>query len=176
MESRSRHSVRTSLHPRQACEVLLGCDGNKASGSHARHQKGSQDWQEESKSRGVGYGGVGVRPASWEPPDCAIHLKAVKARQTKEFPDDWWLGLHAIMAKGAGSIPGWATKFPQATQPKTSNKKLNELNHIELNQQEACIAHKQMKACSASTATEKCKVQQWRDALQMPRISFLGLH
>ena len=68
----------------------------------------------------------GVQPASWEPPDCAIHqlyLKAAKARQTKEFPGGWWLGPHAFMAKGVGSIPGWATKFPQATGSKTSKHK-----------------------------------------------------
>ena len=51
VESRSRQSVRTSLHPRRGCEVLLGCDGNQASGSHTRPQKGSQGWQEQSKSR-----------------------------------------------------------------------------------------------------------------------------
>ena len=27
-----------------------------------------------------------------------------------------WLGLHAFIAKGTGSIPGWGTKIPQAAQ------------------------------------------------------------
>ena len=27
-----------------------------------------------------------------------------------------WLGLSAFTAKGLGSIPGWGTKIPQATQ------------------------------------------------------------
>ena len=27
-----------------------------------------------------------------------------------------WLGLHAVTTKGPGSIPGWGTKIPQASQ------------------------------------------------------------
>ena len=30
-----------------------------------------------------------------------------------EFPGGQWLGLHALIAKGPGSIPCWGTKIPQ---------------------------------------------------------------
>jgi len=33
-----------------------------------------------------------------------------------------WLGLHAFIAKGAGSIPGQGTKIPQAQQSGQENK------------------------------------------------------
>ena len=28
----------------------------------------------------------------------------------------WWLGVGAFTAEGPGSIPGWGTEIPQATQ------------------------------------------------------------
>ena len=34
-----------------------------------------------------------------------------------------WLGLQALTAKGAGSIPGQGTKILQATQPGQKKKK-----------------------------------------------------
>ena len=37
-----------------------------------------------------------------------------------------WLGLHALVAEGPGSIPGRATKIPQAMQ--CDKKKKNEKN------------------------------------------------
>ena len=33
-----------------------------------------------------------------------------------------WLGLHALTAKGPGSIPGGGTKIPQAVQHGQKNK------------------------------------------------------
>ena len=33
-----------------------------------------------------------------------------------------WLGLHTFTAEGAGSIPGWGTKIPQAVWCGPSNK------------------------------------------------------
>ena len=34
-----------------------------------------------------------------------------------------WLGLHALTAKGPGSIPGWGMKIPQATRHSQKKKK-----------------------------------------------------
>ena len=40
-----------------------------------------------------------------------------------------WLGVDASGAKGLGSIPGWGTNIPQATQQE-KNKTLKETMHI----------------------------------------------
>ena len=38
-----------------------------------------------------------------------------------------WLGLHAFIAKGLGSIPGWGTRIPQAVSY-DQKKKINKYN------------------------------------------------
>ena len=35
-----------------------------------------------------------------------------------------WLGLHAFIAKGSGSIPGWGTKIPQAMRHGQKKKRM----------------------------------------------------
>ena len=43
-----------------------------------------------------------------------------------------WLGLCAFTAEGAGSIPGWGTKIPQATRCAVKKKKKVRLKGREL--------------------------------------------
>ena len=43
--------------------------------------------------------------------------------QNRNFLAVQWLGLHAFTAKGAGSIPGWGTKIPQAAPGGQKRKK-----------------------------------------------------
>lgn len=73
---------------------------------------------------GVWWGGL--RPASWEPPDCAIHqlyLKAVKVRQTREFPDSLGARTPRFHCQGHGFNPWLGNKFPQATRSKANKQK-----------------------------------------------------
>ena len=39
-----------------------------------------------------------------------------------------WLELHTFTAEGAGSIPGWGTKIPQARKTKNKNEKNKRTN------------------------------------------------
>ena len=49
--------------------------------------------------------------------------------ETGNSPAVQWLGLRTFIAKGAGSIPGWGTKIPQAmgVRPKKKKNDTNEL-------------------------------------------------
>ena len=41
-----------------------------------------------------------------------------------------WLGLHALIAKGVGSIPAWGTKIPQVLWHSQKKKKERKVLHV----------------------------------------------
>ena len=90
---------------------------------------------QSTDTRAAGSGGeeaTGITTSPQRRADWSLSLRSLKCRSW-DFSAVQWLRLHASIAGGTGSIPGWATQIPYgaaAQKNKTKQNKTQNPNHL----------------------------------------------